>query len=377
MIKRLFFRDSFTSNKEKVLHENMKRIKLFTMIIMILEATFLIASYIVPHIFATDKLAMYRIHYYVLLIGSSFMMYSIFRYSKKHLYKRIYEWVVYIGLSGALLWGASLSILDLDSHATMTVYLTFVFITSFALIVRPDVSLFILTIVQSVFIIRLIPQASFIAYSVNSTVFILFAWFVGRYQYYMICDRFKKDDIITEKNGVLAKQNVELVKLMMKDHLTGVYNRYSLDDILAKKWMEAYVHQTTIAVLMIDIDSFKKFNDTYGHIQGDNCLKSVSKILLSVSDRYDGYTFRYGGDEFCMIFSNQKYIESIIDDINKSISEQEFKINEEVIPIRLSIGMFAEIPEKDNDQWCCIDRADQALYQEKSHRYRRKNDELA
>ena len=163
----------------------------------------------------------------------------------------------------------------------------------------------------------------------------------------------------------------------MKDHLTGVYNRYSLDDILAKKWMEAYVHQTTIAVLMIDIDSFKKFNDTYGHIQGDNCLKSVSKILLSVSDRYDGYTFRYGGDEFCMIFSNQKYIESIIDDINKSISEQEFKINEEVIPIRLSIGMFAEIPEKDNDQWCCIDRADQALYQEKSHRYRRKNEELA
>lgn len=375
MIKRLFYKDSFkNSEKEVLLRENMNRIRVFSFVIMILECLFLVLSFVMPEIYAPDRLLIYRKHYLFLLIGSG-LVYMMALYFQKHeKYHLIYEVMVYVALFAAILWGASISILDLMSNISMTVYLTFLFIASFVIIVRPDITMVALAGIQTLFVL-LIPESPMkFSYQLNSSIFVLFAWFVGRYQYYLITERIKKDAIIEEKNYVLEKKNQELAHLMMMDHLTGVYNRYSLDDILAKKWIEAYIHQHKIIVLMIDIDDFKPFNDKYGHIIGDECLKLISQVLKEVSKRHGGFPFRYGGDEFCLIFSNIDYIDNVIEEIYDAVEDLNFEVHGENIKLRLSIGKYEEIPKTAADEWRSIEEADRALYRMKAKRKRRKTD---
>jgi len=376
MIKQLFYKDSYeyTKFKESILQDNMKRTKMFALVIMILEAGFLLGSYLVPDMFAADLLLTYRYHYIFLLLGSIIMLVLCLMYSKHEKYYTIYEMIVYLATAICLMWGSSVTIIDISISNTTTVYLTFVFILSAALIIRPDVYFFMLLIVQSLFIIRIPDSSQVMALQINTSVFILFAWFVSRYQYYTHFEKYRNELIIKDKSESLEKQNTELIRLMMTDHLTGIYNRYSLDDILSKKWIEAYVHKNYLTVLMIDIDFFKSFNDTYGHIKGDEYLIKVGHVLADISAMYDGYAFRYGGDEFCLIFSDLKYKDVVIEELKRKLKETVIKIEEQRVTIDLSIGVFHEIPKESNNEWQCIDRADKDLYKKKTQRRRRVTD---
>lgn len=378
MIKQLFYKNSYEYRefKESILKDNMKRIRMFALVIMVLEAGFLIGSYFVPDMFAPDQLLNYRYHYIFLLVGTIVMLLLCFLYNKHEKYHVIYEIMVYLSTIICLLWGSSVTIVDISINNTTTVYLTFVFLLSTALIVRPDVYFFMLLIVQSLFIVRIPDSSQVTAIQMNTSIFLLFAWFVSRYQYFTHFEKYRNELIINDKSDILEKQNAELVRLMMTDHLTGIYNRYSLDDILSKKWIEAYVHQSYLTVLMVDIDLFKIFNDTYGHIKGDECLVKVSRVLADISSQYDGYVFRYGGDEFCLIFSNLKYKDVVLEELNREIKGIEIQVEDMLVSVELSVGVFHEIPKGSKNEWQCIDLADKDLYVKKAQRRRRATDEL-
>ncbi|EGA69645.1 GGDEF family protein [Vibrio sinaloensis DSM 21326] len=96
---------------------------------------------------------------------------------------------------------------------------------------------------------------------------------------------------------MLAKQQLELEKLTFMDHLTQLYNRYALDALLPDALELTKLRETNSAILMIDIDCFKQYNDHFGHLQGDLALKSVSQAILQWANSND-LCFRYGGDEF-------------------------------------------------------------------------------
>lgn len=375
MIKRLFHKDSFKDlEREKLLFENMSRIKFFTMVIIVLECFFIGVSFVLPEIYTEGMRHIYQIHYVVLLIGSSLLHIATASYLKHKRYHIKYEIMIYVSLFACIIWGASISLLDLQANISMTVYLTFLFISSFVILIRPDITMLALATIQVVFMMRIPDSPMRFAHQINSSIFVLFTWFVGRYQYFLITERIKKDGIIEEKNRILEKQNQELARVMMVDHLTGVYNRYSLEDILAKKWMEAYIHQHNFIVLMIDIDDFKLFNDSYGHISGDACLKQVSQVLKEVTNKYEGFLFRYGGDEFCLIFTQTEYVDCIIDELHESVRKSDFKIENETVSLGLSIGKYECVPQQAHDEWQSIEKADQALYAVKAKRKRRKTD---
>lgn len=95
----------------------------------------------------------------------------------------------------------------------------------------------------------------------------------------------------------LALQQLELEKLTYMDHLTQLYNRYALDALLPDALDLTKLRGTNSAILMIDIDCFKQYNDHFGHLKGDQALRSVSKAILNWSASSD-LCFRYGGDEF-------------------------------------------------------------------------------
>jgi diguanylate cyclase (GGDEF)-like protein/PAS domain S-box-containing protein len=95
-----------------------------------------------------------------------------------------------------------------------------------------------------------------------------------------------------------------LAILAIEDGLTGLANRRRFDERLEEEWARAYRERTCLALLMIDLDHFKTYNDEYGHPAGDECLRVVTRIMAAEAQRATDVTARYGGEEFTMLLPN-------------------------------------------------------------------------
>jgi diguanylate cyclase (GGDEF)-like protein/PAS domain S-box-containing protein len=114
------------------------------------------------------------------------------------------------------------------------------------------------------------------------------------------------DGVIAISRDVTQQKNLEgrLESLAIEDGLTGLANRRRFDERLSEEWARAYRERTSLALLMIDLDHFKSFNDEYGHPAGDECLRSVARILAAEAKRTADVAARYGGEEFAMLLPN-------------------------------------------------------------------------
>ena len=168
----------------------------------------------------------------------------------------------------------------------------------------------------------------------------------------------------------LAKQQLELEKLTYIDHLTQVYNRYALDALLPEAIELAKVKQVGSAIMMIDVDCFKQYNDSYGHLNGDKVLRAVGDTISDWSNERD-LCFRYGGDEFLIFMpkiskiecaTRAKQLQKIITDL--AIPHQSSSVSE-YLTITIGIQHCHVIPPKmDAEKFIAI--ADKALFYAKS-----------
>jgi diguanylate cyclase (GGDEF)-like protein len=94
---------------------------------------------------------------------------------------------------------------------------------------------------------------------------------------------------------------VELRRLSTVDQLTGIANRRAFEDALDREWRRMMRHGTTLSLLMVDVDCFKRFNDAYGHVAGDQCLRVVAQVLAGKARRAGELAARYGGEEFAVL----------------------------------------------------------------------------
>lgn len=100
---------------------------------------------------------------------------------------------------------------------------------------------------------------------------------------------------------LFEETNEQLRLLSSVDGLTGLLNRRRFDEILEEEWQRGLRGQTPLSLLIVDIDHFKEYNDSYGHIVGDNCLKQVAQTLQGCLQRYLDRLARYGGEEFAVV----------------------------------------------------------------------------
>lgn len=98
----------------------------------------------------------------------------------------------------------------------------------------------------------------------------------------------------------LKRQRDLLGRLSFLDGLTGLPNRRGFDEFLSREWRRAVRNKSHISIVMIDIDKFKDYNDSYGHLAGDDCLKKVAAILENSLDRAADFVARYGGGGVCL-----------------------------------------------------------------------------
>ncbi len=99
----------------------------------------------------------------------------------------------------------------------------------------------------------------------------------------------------------LQKNNEKISKLSLIDGLTSIANRRYFDKKIDEEWYRSLRTKQPISLLMIDVDYFKKFNDTYGHLAGDDCLRTIGLILKNIANRASDFPARYGGEEFAVI----------------------------------------------------------------------------
>lgn len=165
------------------------------------------------------------------------------------------------------------------------------------------------------------------------------------------------------------KQNLEQVTYeSQKDFLTGVFNRKAYDNILDEKIEDVKADGKPLCLLMIDIDHFKKFNDNFGHLLGDEVLKIVAKSLTDCVRGAD-IVARYGGEEFSVILPDTPMIgaQKVAETIRETIAKRELKRRdngESYGKITVSIGISSLRPSSDTME-SLIKRADAALYESK------------
>ncbi|UOF88629.1 GGDEF domain-containing protein [Fodinisporobacter ferrooxydans] len=140
---------------------------------------------------------------------------------------------------------------------------------------------------------------------INSNFFLFSCLLIGLVAGYLM-ERYKRSDFLNRKEietktKQLSKANMLLRQLSFKDGLTDVYNRRAFNEKLAEEWLKSQRYGTSLSLVMIDVDNFKKYNDKYGHQQGDECLIKVSQALQECFCGPNDFIARYGGEEFAII----------------------------------------------------------------------------
>jgi diguanylate cyclase (GGDEF)-like protein len=168
---------------------------------------------------------------------------------------------------------------------------------------------------------------------------------------------------------LLVNRIAELSNIGMRDRLTGIPNRHAFDNRLTLEWNRAMREKTQLSFLMLDVDKFKAYNDTYGHQQGDKALTVIAKTLTTQLKRGLDFAARWGGEEFAILLPNTDM------DGAMHIAEQiRAEVEKTEIPdihggsakkVTASIGVNTEIPSPENSIEKLISNADAALYQAK------------
>ena len=159
----------------------------------------------------------------------------------------------------------------------------------------------------------------------------------------------------------LKESEERLQHLSRHDPLTGVLNRFSLEEILAREAARAARHDHPLAFVMVDVNRFKEINDRFGHRVGDRVLQEVARILESAT-RASDYVFRYGGDEFLVVLPQEDGTSPlIVDRIRHAVAQRNTTVPPPDFSLSLAIGIEYFPPGGDGDVESALERADERI----------------
>ncbi|TNC87324.1 MAG: hypothetical protein CSH49_15350 [Alcanivorax sp.] len=158
-------------------------------------------------------------------------------------------------------------------------------------------------------------------------------------------------------------------KMSREDSLTGLANRRYFDAVYEREWRRAQRYGTAMAVMFIDIDFFKKYNDYYGHQRGDDCIKTVAHIIAEQAKRAGDLAVRYGGEEFVVIYpqTNMDNLKAIGERTRQAVMEARIEHLASAVSgwVTVSIGLAFCIPSRTLNSEALLKLADDNLYKAK------------
>ncbi|MCX5493294.1 PleD family two-component system response regulator [Kaistia dalseonensis] len=190
-----------------------------------------------------------------------------------------------------------------------------------------------------------------------------------RYHTRAYLDHLQRDQAyraLRESQRELMRANIELERLTRIDGLTGLGNRRYFDEYIAAEWKRALRSGSPISVLMIDVDNFKRYNDAYGHLAGDEVLKQVAHVLKDGVIRSSDLAARFGGEEFVVILNDVTAAgaHQVAERLLREVHALDIQHGTERLTV--SIGVATTTPEADGMPDELINAADLALFRAKA-----------
>jgi diguanylate cyclase (GGDEF)-like protein/PAS domain S-box-containing protein len=171
----------------------------------------------------------------------------------------------------------------------------------------------------------------------------------------------------TEEKLILLQK--ELEDLSFKDGLTGIANRRMFDSIMDIEWANARRTRQPLSLIILDIDYFKQYNDHYGHIKGDECLKRVAQVLSLAATRARDFFARFGGEEFVLVLpeTDAKAAEKVAERCRDLIARQQIPHQKSAAGqlLTVSLGVGTLIPSHNVEPIAFIEAVDRLLYKAK------------
>jgi diguanylate cyclase (GGDEF)-like protein len=287
-------------------------------------------------------------------------------------------------------WSAVLSVVMSGNEVVDNVYLLSLMVTSFMFYVDDQPHGLILLTSISVYIgghLIFSPVHLSLMDYLNLAVFLTLSWVISRMNYQSYMGFYRNQCIINDKNELLHEVNADLTTEVMEkqeimraletanatlrkisaiDELTSIPNRRKLNEVVTYEWRRSQRERNDIAIFMIDIDNFKLYNDTYGHVKGDAILRRVATEINRFSMRPTDFFGRYGGEEFTFIAINMDR-DNILHFANRMRAAIEgLKIKQEIEGeegfLTISIGATIAKPYCNDSVEKAFNRADMALY---------------
>jgi diguanylate cyclase (GGDEF)-like protein len=165
----------------------------------------------------------------------------------------------------------------------------------------------------------------------------------------------------------LVEANAKLTSLAEMDGLTGIANRRRLDAKLKEELLRCARAKLPLSLILMDIDHFKKFNDTYGHLTGDECLKLVAGCVAAEVRRPADLIARYGGEEFCAVLPETPLegALALAEQMRKSVEALALQTTQGPVNLTISLGLTTIVPTHGNEPASLLEAADGALYKSK------------
>ena len=177
------------------------------------------------------------------------------------------------------------------------------------------------------------------------------------------------EDKVRERTQALEASNTQLAALSATDGLTGIANRRRFDEVLASEWSRAARSGQPLALVMLDLDFFKPYNDHYGHLAGDDCLRHVARVLAEHLHRGGDLVARYGGEEFVLLASVRDAADALHIAEAARLALAGLALPHAASPfgvVTASLGVALRVPAVGEATDLLVQQADRALYQAKA-----------
>jgi len=176
--------------------------------------------------------------------------------------------------------------------------------------------------------------------------------------------------LVSERTDQLSAANAELKRYATTDDITGIANHRMFYDFFDREWRRAIRSTKPIAVMMVDVDYFKQYNDFFGHQQGDECLRRIAHALAGVVHRGGDLVARYGGDEFVVVLAETgQEVVMVAEKMREAVHNLAIRHGDPAIDgnVTISLGCAQIVPTEVDEAMDLVRAADRALYQSKQN----------
>ena len=310
---------------------------------------------------------------YIFLFLATIAAIILYRFTVRRKKFKAFLWLRRWYICMLCIWVLGITYLEQQSGKSLSVYCYLVPTTAAVLLLTPLENLIAFGGMWCGLAIMLLTmgvnEEQIFANLVNSIFVTVLALFISYRYYQSLATEFRDRETIEAQYDEIQKANALLQQLVHIDKLTGLYNRYYLMEEIYPEFDKYRPHHYMGMFMMMDIDFFKQYNDNFGHLQGDECLKAIANILQEVCELEGASAIRYGGEEFLIVkiskdaFDAKGIAQRLLDRL-KQAGLQRNDVEEGIVTV--SAGLWYNHIQVVQHIEQAIKYADDALYQAKT-----------